>query len=201
MTALINAVRYGTLDECRLILESENYHPESMDFEGKNIFDYLIKRNDNLVLLELLLEHGISPKMMVATHRVPLLYYYINNLSYDHIHVLLKYGASPNDLIYDNGSLLNRAAHVGNQQIVDILLKYGADPNLQDRLGDTSLHNSIYFNNIECAQLLLQYDCDVSIKNNRGLTAKELAQLYNSHCIIQLIERYEEIPIKEPVIK
>ena len=105
--------------------------------------------------------------------------------------LLLAAGASFNVRSNDGGTPLMNAAFNGATDCVKLLLARGGDAlelDAQNSYGRTALHWAAWQGHSEIVQLLLLAGADPTIRNNHGRTPLDLAQLYNKHSCIALLQ-------------
>lgn len=114
------------------------------------------------------------------------------------IQLLLDNHADPNHLDNFGATPLYLAVCSENAHLVKLLLQYGADPNSQV-CGYTMLHIAVRENFAEAIQLLFEYGIDPHMKGKDNMTGGQFAKFLNKNPqLIELIEEYSYIPIKEP---
>tara|TARA_B100000405_G_scaffold66772_1_gene45714 strand:+ start:2469 stop:3749 length:1281 start_codon:yes stop_codon:yes gene_type:complete len=95
-----------------------------------------------------------------------LLHLAVQNDQYDIVEVLLRNGADPNQISFNNSSMkaIHIAAAYGFNDIIDLLIQFGADINAQLPDGYTPLHLAVEFSKIESITALLDLGAKVNIR-------------------------------------
>ena len=91
------------------------------------------------------------------------------------LHLLVRSGASVDDVDQQGQSLLHMAVRGANFALVDFLISKGANVNIQDMSGQTSLHRACRIRDIAIVKLLLGSRIDTEILSHNGRTALHVA--------------------------
>lgn len=79
------------------------------------------------------------------------------------VRVLLKAGADPKALAYENWTPLHEAVSSGNLALVKLLLEAGADPNAASEYGIRPLHLDAFPNGLAIAKLLIEHGAVIEV--------------------------------------
>jgi hypothetical protein len=104
------------------------------------------------------------------------------------LEVMFKNGVNPDQLLWDNGTLLHYFVCIGKEKQISILLKYGVSSNfIKDY---TLIRQAIYNGYHDIVQMLLDHGGDINIKDDSGYTPLHVAVEENQYiCAKLLLER------------
>ncbi|XP_021235814.1 putative ankyrin repeat domain-containing protein 31 [Numida meleagris] len=105
----------------------------------------------------------------------------------NHVHNLIKAGASVNDKDYAGWTALHEASLEGHYKIANELLKAGADVNARGSEQITPLHDAVKEGHYKVAALLLHYGADPLLKNEMGRSALDET---SDPCMKRLFKRH-----------
>lgn len=173
----------------------------TQDINGRSLL-YLASYNGYVPIIDTLIKYGANPNIKANSDELfigdtPLI---VASRAKDKViaEKLLRAGADPN-IQNDNGET---ALHIVSDEsftsIVELLLKSGADPNLRTIEGYTPLYRAVHWNNYDIVEMLLQAGADSEIPTDDGITAKMIAIEDKNDALIDLMEEYEQEPIKIP---
>ena len=92
------------------------------------------------------------------------------------VQFLLEKGANVSAIFPNRGfSLLELAAHHGNEAVALLLLQHGADVSERDNNGLTALHTAAFIGRDAVVQVLIEHRANVSAEDINGRTPQDLA--------------------------
>jgi hypothetical protein len=162
-------------------------------------FFYAIGNKDYVTMKSLIL-NGLSNINEPAQGGATVLHFLAERTDPKWVEWAINQGADVNVVDYLGITPLFIASYIGKFKNVHMLLKHGASPNVQDEDGNTALHtNSLETGNPKITEILLQYGADPTITNNEGQTALDIAIENKNSKLINLIKRYLDVDVKEPI--
>lgn len=111
----------------------------------------------------------------------------------DDVALLIKRGASPNEVNESGVPLLSLAANrldAEGVNVVKVLLEAGADVNKKDKRGQTALFYTAKTGNKEIAEYLLKKGISYSTADNFGNNARNTAYQANKNNIVELLDGF-----------
>ena len=168
---LLQVAYQENLPEAVRLLISQGASVTGLDAQGRSP---VVASLQNLPMLEVLLEGGISPED-AGPEGIPPLHYAVATDALPALDLLLKANGKINvrDQIFRTPMM--RAAEGGNLPMVGKLIELGSDPDAFDRRGDTALHLAVRRCNPEMVRLLLEEGADPRIFNFIHMTPLHLA--------------------------
>ncbi|MBL8271085.1 ankyrin repeat domain-containing protein [Steroidobacter sp.] len=102
--------------------------------------------------------------------------------------LLLQGGADVNAVDQDGDTVLNKAARLGDVELVSLLLTSGAEANVLNKTGRTPLMSAASLNFPECVTALLAAGADRRIAAADGKTALDIAKAGKHKEVVKLLE-------------
>jgi ankyrin repeat protein len=81
------------------------------------------------------------------------------------------------------------AVYNGSREAAHLLIVRGANVNGLDKVGNTPLMGACFKGYVELVELLLECGANVSLKNQSGADALQLAQMFDQHAIVEVLQR------------
>lgn len=161
---------------------------------GETILHVVCEFTQDIKLVEILLNYGVSPNIEDENGFSPL-FSVANNLNgIDIATLLLERGADiNNNKNYTGCTPLHMASENANFSIAETFLFFGANPNATDKENNTPLHYVLERESEEVAELLLEYGADPTFKNVDGISPLDLAQSQDSKSIINLFKNHSNM--------
>lgn len=161
---------------------------------GETILHIVCEFTQDIKLVEILLNYGVSPNIQDENGFTPL-FSVANNMNGTEIAtLLLEKGADiNNNENYTGCTPLHMASENANFSVAETFLFFGANPNAKDKEDNTPLHYVLERESEEVAELLLEYGADPTFKNVDGISPLDLAQSQDSKSIIDLFKNYEHM--------
>lgn len=94
---------------------------------------------------------------------------------WDAVRLLLDRGADTRNIGWDGGTVLHRACHYDNAEIVELLIERGADLKVQNQWGRTALHAAARRNCLKAVRLLIEKGADPNPTTKEGWTPLHVA--------------------------
>ena len=145
-------------------------------------------KNNDVILLKLLLDAGANKDMTDLVGRTPL-YLAADNGNSECVKLLLDAGANKDMAAGDGRTPLFEAAHNGHSECVKLLLDAGANKDMADENGWTPLSEAAGGGPSECVKLLLDAGADKDKADVFGCTPLTYAaDNGNSECVKLLLD-------------
>lgn len=165
-TPLFLAAMYGQENAVKLLLE-KGANTEIKDNDGETaLHRAAVICSKNIVTL--LLTHNANVNATTKSGATPLAYVAYSNLGNDKTENLVKIAelllthGTDIEITDDNGwTVLHRAAHQGNKEIINLLLDYGANFEVQTKHGRSPQQVAAENNKPEIANLIVQKIADL----------------------------------------
>ena len=161
---------------------------------GETIIHIVCEFTQEVKLVEILLDYGVSPNIQDENGFTPL-FSVANNMNGTEIAtLLLEKGADiNNNENYTGCTPLHMASENANFSVAETFLYFGANPNAKDKEDNTPLHYVLERESEEVAELLLEYGADPTLKNVDGKSPLDLAKSQDSESILELFKIYENM--------
>ena len=143
------------------VLASKNINDGARDGDLEAIKSILIKEPEKLNALD---RYKCTPLAWAATRG-----------QWETVRWLLEAGADVRNIGWDGGTVLHRACHYDNPEIVSLLLEKGADLMCQNQWGRAAIHVVARRNCLKTVVLLIARGADLLAVTNEGWTPLHVA--------------------------
>jgi ankyrin repeat protein len=125
-------------------------------------------------MMNLLLDHGMDPNLILPEIDLPFLSRMISLRDAARAIILIQRGADTSRVYKGYNPPLSHVIRLALNQVVVVLLEYNANPNCVNRSGFIPLIFAVKYNNLSAMKKLIEYGADVNYGTKSG-TALSLA--------------------------
>lgn len=161
-------------------------NPNDVNSSNQNSLHLLIDKNISLISLSAFIELGIDLNQKDKNGQSPV-FYALNHMREDLLHLFLSEGANPDVLDSDNNSPLLLAALSGNVRNVELLLEGGAKTNLKNLRGQNALHMAALSGNEEIVELLIKAGIPKNETDILGRNALHYSAVQNNEGVTKIL--------------